>query len=94
MLRNAGIYVAICFCIILIVILPRQMKYKHLIRQIILLIVILFWNNTLLPILGINIDNISRDNWNIQFQQIARYVNLYPNEVTEKEKQTINMMMF
>ena len=70
------------------------MKYKHLIRQIILLIVILFWNNTLLPILGINIDNISRDNWNIQFQQIARYVNLYPNEVTEKEKQTINMMMF
>ena len=93
LLRNAGIYVAICFCIILIVILPRQMKYKHLIRQIILLIVILFWNNTLLPILGINIDNISRDNWNIQFQQIARYVNLYPNEVTEKEKQTINMML-
>lgn len=93
LLRNAGIYVAICFCIILIVVLPRQMRLKHSIRQLLLMIFILFWSNIFLTLLGVNVDNISRDKWNVQFQQIARYASLYSDEVTEEEKKTINFML-
>ncbi len=93
LLRNAGIYVAICFCFVLLVIVPSQIRIRTFFGECVFIVTILFWSNCMLPALGVSIDNISRDSWNIQFQQIARFVTLYPDEVTETDKETINLML-
>ena len=91
LVRNNGVYTIILSYPFLFFILKKY-------RKIILGIFLLFWSvylgyhNILLPILKITPGSI-REVFSIPFQQTARYVTFYQDEVTQKEEKAIQKIL-
>lgn len=93
LLRNAGIYVALSFLIInIFIVAKRERIYLFKIAGI-CIIFLLLWFDFLLPIFNVSSDGMSRDSWNIQFQQLARYINTYPEDIKDTDIDIINKML-
>lgn len=93
LLRNAGIYVAISFLIIDIFIATNKERSSLYKIGGICIIFLLFWFRFLLPALDVSSDGMSRDKWNIQFQQLARYINTHPEDIEDADIDIINKML-
>lgn len=92
LLRNAGIYVAIPCAIVALIYSTSYRKLLAILSGVCILGV-LFWANIFLPSIGVSTDGISRDSWNVQFQQMANFIKTYPDEITEDDISIINRML-
>lgn len=93
LLRNAGIYVAIACSIVAMIYSVKEYRQHVLVLSVLCMVGVVLWSQVLLPVVGVSRNGISRDSWNIQFQQMARYIKTYPDEITNEEIITINKML-
>lgn len=93
LLRNAGVYVAIICAVVAIIYSVEKYRKVIVISTGVCILGILIWSNFFLPAVGVSLNGISRDSWNIQFQQMARYVKTYPEEITKEDVDTVNKML-
>ena len=91
LLRNNGIYIILLSLPIIILIHRKYLKQVVLIGMGVFIIFYSF-NNILLPSLQITGGSV-RESLSIPFQQTARYVRDFGNEVTEEEKEAINAIL-
>ncbi|MCD8363656.1 MAG: DUF6020 family protein [Lachnospiraceae bacterium] len=95
LLRNNGIYIiyALLIGLILCNIIKRQKIYILLLFPFIVAVIInTSYNSILLPSLGIQSGSV-KEALSIPFQQTARYVKEYPEEVTEEEAYIISEVL-
>lgn len=90
-LRNAGVFLSIA-CIGAILFISTKQWKKILLISLVVLILNILWSRLLLPIFHV-VPARGEQNKSIILQQTARYVIFYEDEVTEKEKQTINKIL-
>lgn len=93
LLRNNGIYVVVP-CLIGGLFLCKYKKTRFVWLQGLGICVVfyLIWGNVLLPVFNVK-DGSIREMLSVPFQQTARYIREYPNEVTEEEKIAINSVL-
>lgn len=92
LLRNAGVYIAIGFGLSFLINRHDKRNVTGILIGLLCLVIYL-WNMIFLPLFGVSKQNTTRDNWNIQFQQIGRYVRDYPEDITEDDVEAINLML-
>lgn len=91
--RNNGIYVVLLSGIaILCLKISKKIRIQYACLLIILGGLWMVWSNCIIPGLGISKGS-SKEMLSIPFQQTARYVKNYEDEVTEKEKEIINRVL-
>lgn len=90
-LRNEGIYIVMASMICLAVYLAKQRREILSLAGAVLLIFLCVTNVTY-PILGIQ-KGLASEVLGIPFQQTARYVRNYPDEVTPEEKESIDKVL-
>lgn len=89
--RKNGIYIVIISFVFLLFIYKTDWKKWGLCIGIIILIQV-SWNNLTLPICGVSQGSI-REALSIPFQQTARYVKTYGDEVTIEEREAIDKVL-
>lgn len=91
MTRHQGIYI-IGISTIGYTFLYRKYLIRTLTSGIIPIIVMLFFNNTVLPTLDVEETN-KKESYNMFFQQTALYVRDYPSDITSAELQAIESIL-
>lgn len=95
-LRNNGIYIIIFWAVSIFVysIKHNMHTYKKLmIAMLIPGIIYILYSQYLLYGLGIQHENKSKETFSIPFQQTARYLKYYPEDISEKEKDIIAQVL-
>lgn len=91
LLRNNGIYIVVPTLLSMVFFIKRNRKY--LLESLIgVLGIYAVFHFIFLSVFGIQEGNI-REALSVPFQQTARYVKEYPNDVTEKEKEIISKVL-
>ncbi|MCI8483823.1 MAG: hypothetical protein HFH41_05740 [Lachnospiraceae bacterium] len=89
LLRNNGIYAVLPTLVGLVFVVSKQFRIKAGLVLAGVLSVYLLEHKALIPALGIDTDS-TQESFSIPFQQTARYVREYGEEVTDREKEVIN----
>lgn len=89
--RKNGIYIVLPMFAILCFVYRDNLR-KWIVCIGIILLFQICWNNILLPACGISQGSI-REALSIPFQQTARYVKMYEEEVTQEEKEAIDRVL-
>lgn len=89
--RNEGIYIII-FSIVALLAVVEIKKYQVLFASGVILICHMIFSAIVLPAMGVQPGS-KREMLTVPFQQTARYVANYEEEVTEKEKQIIDQVL-
>lgn len=92
LLRNTGVYIAIAFSLVAVMFIYRKNRIRFGTLIVGLTVAYTVWINAFLPFVGVSTANMSRDSWNVQLQQMARYINKYPEEISEHDKEIISKM--
>lgn len=87
LLRNNGKYCIIGCIIILLIMNAKKYNVKHILHELIVALLLTFIiNNVVYPYFGItNNDPVGKEALSIPFQQTARYLKNYPDDITEDE---------
>jgi type II secretory pathway component PulM len=92
MLRNDGKIVIGLSLLVMIFLMGRQLRKQLILVTAAFFLVVIGFNNVLMPALKITPVS-SRVLYSIPFQQTARYVKEYGDEVTEEEKEAIDAVL-
>lgn len=89
--RNEGIYIILVSIVFLLFIVKKRKRYV-IISFVGLLISHLIFVNIIMPAMGVA-NGSSREMFSIPFQQTARYVKYFGDELTEEERETIDHVL-
>ena len=92
MLRNNAIYVISVSLVLLMVTKGKKQLKKLMLTTMFILCFSFFYSNIFLPMFHFT-DGSIREALSVPFQQTARYVTTYPDEVTEKEREVISNVL-
>ena len=92
LLRKTGLYELLPAFILLALLQKKGERLRLLASSGVVLAVWLLVNNVLYPSLGIEPGSV-KEALSIPFQQTARYVNTYPDEITEREREVIDSVL-
>lgn len=92
--RNNGIYIVYFLIVFMIILMHKNIgKIKNaLVSLFFCALLYIVFCNALLPWLNIK-SEITAEALSIPFQQTARYINLYPDDVTEEEREAISSIL-
>ena len=90
--RNEGVYIIVASIILLIFVIPRENKRKILLTGCIVVTFHILLSGFIFPSMGVEKGS-AREILSIPFQQTARYISTYENELTEEEIHAIDKVL-